>query len=124
MGVLLAVFRQVTGINTVIYYAPSLLQGAGFGSSAALLANVVNGAVNVGMTIVAIWLLDRMGRRPLLLAGTAGMAVGMAVTALSFLGGSHLHGTLAIVAVLGLLIYTRSFAIGLDPVFWLRIAEI
>ena len=57
VGVLLAVFQQITGINTVIYYAPSLLQGAGFGNSGALLANVVNGAVNVGMTIVAIWLL-------------------------------------------------------------------
>ncbi|MCW2931306.1 MAG: sugar porter family transporter [Actinomycetia bacterium] len=124
VGVLLAVFQQVTGINTVIYYAPSLLQGAGFGNSAALLANVVNGAVNVGMTIVAVRLLDRVGRRPLLLCGTAGMAVGMAITALSFLGGSHLTGALAIVAVLGLLVYTGSFAIGLGPVFWLLIAEI
>jgi sugar porter (SP) family MFS transporter len=124
VGVLLAVFQQITGINTVIYYAPTLLQGAGFGNSGALLANVVNGAVNVGMTIVAIWLLDRVGRRPLLLSGTAGMAVGMAITALSFLGGEHLTGALAIVAVLGLLIYTGSFAIGLGPVFWLLIAEI
>jgi sugar porter (SP) family MFS transporter len=124
VGVLLAVFQQITGINTVIYYAPTLLQGAGFGNSGALLANVVNGVVNVGMTIVAIWLLDRVGRRPLLLTGTAGMAVGMAITALSFLGGAHLTGALAIVAVLGLLIYTGSFAIGLGPVFWLLIAEI
>jgi sugar porter (SP) family MFS transporter len=124
VGVLLAVFQQITGINTVIYYAPTLLQGAGFGNSGALLANVVNGAVNVGMTIVAIWLLDRVGRRPLLLSGTAGMAVGMAITALSFLGGEHLTGALAIVAVLGLLVYTGSFAIGLGPVFWLLIAEI
>jgi sugar porter (SP) family MFS transporter len=124
VGVLLAVFQQITGINTVIYYAPSLLQGARFGNSAALLANVVNGAVNVGMTIVAIWLLDRVGRRPLLLSGTAGMAVGMVITALSFLGGTDLHGGLAIVAVIGLLVYTGSFAIGLGPVFWLLIAEI
>jgi len=128
VGVLLAVFQQITGINTVIYYAPTPLQGAGFGNSAALLANVVNGAVNVGMTIVAIWLLDRAGRRPLLLSGTAGMAVGMAVgmaiTGCAFLGGEHLHGALAIVAVAGLLIYTGSFAIGLGPVFWLLIAEI
>jgi sugar porter (SP) family MFS transporter len=124
VGVLLAVFQQITGINTVIYYAPSLLQGAGFGNSAALLANVVNGAVNVGMTIVAIWLLDKVGRRPLLLAGTAGMAAGMTITALSFLGGEQLKGGLAVVAVLGLLIYTGSFAIGLGPVFWLLIAEI
>jgi len=124
VGVLLAVFQQITGINTVIYYAPSLLQGAGLGDNAALLANVVNGAVNVGMTIVAIWLLDKVGRRPLLLSGTAGMAVGMVVVALSFLGGSDLKGGLAIVAIAGLLIYTGSFAIGLGPVFWLLIAEI
>jgi sugar porter (SP) family MFS transporter len=124
VGVMLAVFQQITGINTVIYYAPTLLQGAGFGNSGALLANVVNGAVNVGMTIVAIWLLDKVGRRPLLLSGTVGMAVGMAIVACCFLGGSDLKGALAIVAVLGLLIYTGSFAIGLGPVFWLLIAEI
>jgi sugar porter (SP) family MFS transporter len=124
VGVLLAIFQQITGINTVIYYAPTLLQGAGLGNNAALLANVVNGAVNVGMTIVAIWLLDKVGRRPLLLSGTAGMAVGMVIVALSFLGGSTLHGGLAIVAIIGLLIYTGSFAIGLGPVFWLLIAEI
>ncbi|HVT70041.1 MAG TPA: sugar porter family MFS transporter [Trebonia sp.] len=124
VGVLLAVFQQITGINTVIYYAPSLLQGAGFGNSGALLANVVNGAINVGMTIVAVWLLDKVGRRPLLLIGTAGMAVGMIVTALSFLGGSQLTGGLAVVAIVGLFFYTGSFAIGLGPVFWLLIAEI
>jgi sugar porter (SP) family MFS transporter len=124
VGVMLAVFQQITGINTVIYYAPTLLQGAGFGNSGALLANVVNGAVNVGMTIVAIWLLDKAGRRPLLLSGTMGMAAGMAITACCFLGGENLKGAVAIVAVLGLLIYTGSFAIGLGPVFWLLIAEI
>jgi sugar porter (SP) family MFS transporter len=124
VGVLLAVFQQITGINTVIYYAPTLLQGAGLGNNAALLANVVNGAVNVGMTIVAIWLLDKVGRRPLLLSGTAGMAVGMVIVGCSFIGGSTLHGGLAIVAIAGLLIYTGSFAVGLGPVFWLLIAEI
>jgi sugar porter (SP) family MFS transporter len=124
VGVLLAVFQQITGINTVIYYAPTLLQGAGLGNNAALLANVVNGAVNVGMTIVAIWLLDKVGRRPLLLSGTVGMAVGMVIVGCSFIGGSTLHGGLAFVAIAGLLIYTGSFAIGLGPVFWLLIAEI
>jgi sugar porter (SP) family MFS transporter len=124
VGVLLAVFQQITGINTVIYYAPTLLQGAGLGNNAALLANVVNGAVNVGMTIVAIWLLDKVGRRPLLLSGTVGMAVGMVIVGCSFIGGSTLHGGLALVAIAGLLIYTGSFAIGLGPVFWLLIAEI
>jgi sugar porter (SP) family MFS transporter len=124
VGVLLAIFQQVTGINTVIYYAPTLLQSAGFGTNGALLANVVNGGVNVIMTIIAIRLLDRVGRRPMLLAGTTGMAVGMFLTAFSFSAGEQLHGARAVTAILGLLIYTGSFAIGLGPVFWLLIAEI
>jgi sugar porter (SP) family MFS transporter len=125
VGVALAVFQQVTGINTIIYYAPTLLSSAGLGNSAALLANVVNGAVNVVMTIVAIRLLDRVGRRPLLIGGTTGMAVGMIVVALTFaIGGSQLHGNTAYIAIFGLLLYTGSFAIGLGPVFWLLISEI
>jgi sugar porter (SP) family MFS transporter len=125
IGVMLAVFQQITGINTIIYYAPTLLSSAGLGNSAALLANVVNGAVNVLMTIVAIRLLDRVGRRPLLLGGTAGMAIAMIVVALTFaLGGSQLHGDVAYIAIAGLLLYTGSFAVGLGPVFWLLISEI
>jgi len=125
IGVALAVFQQITGINTIIYYAPTLLSSAGLGNSAALLANVVNGAVNVLMTIVAIRLLDRTGRRPLLLGGTTGMVVGMLLVALTFaIGGSHLHGGTAYIAIAGLLLYTGSFAIGLGPVFWLLISEI
>jgi SP family galactose:H+ symporter-like MFS transporter len=124
LGVLLAVFQQVTGINTVIYYAPSLLKNAGLGDNAALLANVAVGVVNVGMTILAIRLLDRTGRRPLLLVGTAGMAVSLVVVALTFVGSSHLSGGTAIVAVIGLMAYTGFFAIGLGPVFWLLISEI
>ncbi|MDT4939498.1 MAG: hypothetical protein QOG80_3169 [Pseudonocardiales bacterium] len=125
VGVTLAVFQQITGINTIIYYAPTLLSSAGLGNSAALLANVVNGAVNVLMTIVAIRLLDRVGRRPLLLGGTTGMAAGMLVVALTFaIGGSHLHGGSAYIAIAGLLLYTGSFAVGLGPVFWLLISEI
>src|SRR5882762_9329755 len=125
IGVALAVFQQITGINTIIYFAPTLLSSAGLGNSAALLANVVNGAVNVLMTIVAIRLLDRTGRRPLLLGGTTGMVVGMLLVALTFaIGGSHLHGGTAYIAIAGLLLYTGSFAIGLGPVFWLLISEI
>jgi sugar porter (SP) family MFS transporter len=124
VGVGMAVFQQVTGINTVIYYAPSLLHDAGLGASSALLANVGIGAVNVAMTIVAIRLLDRSGRRPLLIRGSAGMAVGMIAAALAFTGGPHLTGARAAVAIAALVVYTGSFAIGLGPVFWLMISEI
>jgi sugar porter (SP) family MFS transporter len=124
IGVLLAVFQQITGVNTIIYYAPTLLQGAGFGNSAAILAEVAVGGVNVLLTIVAVLLLDRVGRRPLLLTGTAGMLIGLIVVAATFVHSEHLTGAPALVAVAGLMFYQASFAIGLGPVFWLLIAEI
>jgi sugar porter (SP) family MFS transporter len=125
LGVLLAVFQQITGINTVIYYAPTLLHQAGLGNSASLLANVGIGLVNVLMTVVAIRLIDRVGRRVLLLCGTIGMALALFVVAGTFaFGGDTLGPTASIVAVVSLVVYTGSFAIGLGPVFWLLISEI
>jgi sugar porter (SP) family MFS transporter len=125
LGVLLAVFQQFTGINTVIYYAPTLLHQAGLGNSASLLANVGIGVVNVGMTVLAIWLIDKVGRRVLLLSGTVGMAIALFVVAAAFaLSGNTLGHTASIVAVVSLVVYTGSFAIGLGPVFWLLISEI
>jgi sugar porter (SP) family MFS transporter len=125
IGVLLAVFQQITGINTVIYYAPTLLHQAGLGNSASLLANVGNGIVNVGMTLVAIRLIDKVGRRVLLLSGTIGMAIALIAVAATFaLSGPTLGHAAAIVAVASLAVYTGSFAIGLGPVFWLLISEI
>lgn len=124
VGVVLAALQQVTGINTIIYYLPTLLRGAGLRSSASLLANVGNGLVNVGFTIVAIFLVDRVGRRPLLIGGISGMTIGLLVVAIEFLGGSKLHGTAATVAIVAFFFYTASFAIGLGPVFWLLISEI
>lgn len=125
IGVTMAIFQQITGINTVIYYAPTLLHQAGLGDSASLLANVGNGIVNVGMTIVAIRLIDKVGRRILLIGGTVGMAVALFVVAATFaVSGQTLGHTAAIVAVVSLVVYTGSFAIGLGPVFWLLISEI
>jgi sugar porter (SP) family MFS transporter len=125
IGVALAIIQQITGINTVIYYAPTLLEGAGLGDHAAIGGTVIVGVINVLLTIVAIRLLDRVGRRPLLLGGTAGMVVGLLVLAVSFIGQGdsidHLHAGIAIAA---LCLYVGSFAIGLGPVFWLMISEI
>jgi hypothetical protein len=63
----LAILQQIVGINTIIYYAPTTLTKVGFGNSAAILANAGIGVLNVTMTLVAIWLIDKVGRKPLLL---------------------------------------------------------
>jgi MFS transporter, SP family, galactose:H+ symporter len=122
VGIGLAVFQQITGINTVIYYAPKILQSAGFASaSRAILATAGVGLVNFGMTIVAMFLVDRLGRRPLLLIGIAGMIVTLAALALSFQIQSNSLAWLAVICLMG---YVASFAISLGPIFWLLIAEI
>jgi sugar porter (SP) family MFS transporter len=124
VGLGLAVFQQITGINTVIYYAPRILQAAGFNSaSGAILATVGVGIVNVAMTIVAMFLVDRAGRRPLLLVGIAGMIVTLSMLGVSF-HISNPSEQLAWTAVICLMGYVASFAISLGPIFWLLIAEI
>jgi len=124
IGVSLAIFQQVTGINTVIYYAPTIFQFAGITSaSSAILATVAVGIVNVVMTVVAIALLDRVGRRPLLLIGLAGMIFSLGLLGTAFFLPSLL-GLLGDMAAAGLMLYVASFAIGLGPVFWLLISEI
>ena len=79
----LAVFQQLIGINTIIYYAPTTLTNVGYSDQSAIYANIAIGVLNVAMTVLAIRLVDRVGRKPLLLAGLAGM-----VTSLAVLGGS------------------------------------
>jgi MFS transporter, SP family, galactose:H+ symporter len=124
VGMGLAIFQQITGINTVIYYAPTIIQSAGIPSaSGAILATAGIGLVNVLMTIVAMWLIDRAGRRPLLLTGISGMIISLGV--LGFVFRTHEPSTgLGWLAVLILMAYVASFAISLGPIFWLLIAEI
>jgi SP family galactose:H+ symporter-like MFS transporter len=124
IGIALAIFQQVTGINTVIYYAPKIFQFAGIvSSSSAIFSTLLVGIVNVIFTIVAIILLDRVGRRPLLLVGLAGMVSSLILLGFSFYLSS-LFGLLGNLSTAGLMIYVASFAIGLGPVFWLLISEI
>jgi sugar porter (SP) family MFS transporter len=123
VGIGLAVLQQVTGINTVIYYAPTILSSTGLTSSSSILASVAVGLVNVVMTVVAMAVIDRVGRRPLLLASLAGMVVSLAVLGVAF-RLSSLGPALHWVALACLMAYVASFAIGLGPVFWLLIAEI
>ena len=124
VGVGLAIAQQITGINTVIYYAPTIFKFAGLSSaSSAILASVGVGVVNVALTVMAMQLIDRVGRRPLLLVSLAGMALSLIV-----LGGAfslpQLSGSLGWIAVASLMIYVGSFAVGLGPVFWLLLSEI
>ena len=123
VGIGLAVFQQVTGINTVIYFAPQIFQASGLSSaSAAILATAGIGVVNVGMTLVAIWLVDRVGRRALLVTGLAGMGISLCLLALGFLLGQG--SALGWLTAASLAAYVGCFAIGLGPVFWLLISEI
>ncbi len=124
IGIGLAAFQQFTGINTVIYYAPTIFQLAGMQSkSVAILATAGVGVVNVLMTVVALWLLDRAGRRPLLLWGIVGMIISLGVLGFGFYSPSLAH-VLARVSVISVMLYVACFAISLGPVFWLMISEI
>lgn len=124
VGIGLAIFQQVTGINTVIYYAPMIIQSAGIPSaSGAILATAGIGAVNVLMTLVSMWLIDRIGRRPLLLTGIAGMTITLCVLGWAFHSASP-SGSLSWLAVISMMVYVASFAISLGPIFWLLISEI
>src|SRR5215813_6906685 len=122
VGVGLAILQQVTGINTVIYYAPTIVEFTGVNSSAgSILAAVGVGVINVAMTVVALRLLDNLGRRPLLTIGVSGMIASLFALGLAF----EFDGTAAsVIAIASLMLYVASFAISLGPIFWLLNAEI
>jgi len=122
IGIGVSVFQQITGINTVIYYAPHIFQLAGFASAkSAIYATTWIGILNVLMTLVGLWLVDKAGRRRLLLISLCGMAVSLAVLGTAFVAFAAEAGAVAIVS---LLVYIASFAIGLGMVPWLIISEI
>jgi sugar porter (SP) family MFS transporter len=123
IGIGLAMFQQITGINTVIYFAPTIFLSAGLSSAAtSILATAGVGAVNVIMTIVSIRLIDSLGRRQLLFWSLGGMTVTLIALSGAFLVGAS--GDVAWLAVASVAAYVGFFAIGLGPVFWLLIAEI
>jgi sugar porter (SP) family MFS transporter len=124
VGVGLAILQQVTGINTVIYYAPTIVEFTGVDSSAgSILAAVGVGVINVAFTLLALRLLDRAGRRTLLMIGVSGMVISLFTLGLAFTGDGTT--TLAsVVAIVSLMTYVASFAISLGPIFWLLNAEI
>src|SRR6201994_4331748 len=125
VGIGLAILQQVTGINTVIYYAPTIIEFTGVNSSAgSILAAVGVGVINVAMTIVAIRLLDRLGRRPLLMVGVSGMVVSLFALGAAFKVSGGASTAASVIAIGSLMVYVASFAISLGPIFWLLNAEI
>ena len=124
IGFGLGFFQQFTGINTIIYYAPTIFQMAGqHSNTAALLSTVGVGVVNVLFTIIALPLIDRLGRRPLLFIGLALMVMSLLALAVAFHLGQGVTW-LPSIALLGMLFFIVGFAISLGPIMWLMFAEI
>lgn len=122
----LAFFQQITGINAVLYYLPTIFAQAGGGLASAFRQAAVVGAVNLGMTLVAMRWIDRLGRKPLLVLGTSGMAaallaIGWAFRAAGGAEASVAHPGMVLAAIV---VFVASFAISLGPVTWVMVAEI
>ncbi len=124
VGIGLAILQQITGINTVIYYAPTIIQETGIDSDfSSILASLGVGVINVIMTVVALRLLDSRGRRELLFIGVSGISFSLFLLGLAFLVGAD--KTWATVMAIGsLMLFVCSFAVWLGPIFWLLNAEI
>jgi SP family galactose:H+ symporter-like MFS transporter len=124
VGLGLAIFQQITGINTVIYYSPTIFKFAGIHSAGpAILAGAGLAGLMWCFHVLCIFLLDRIGRRPLLLMGVAGQVIGLVILGAAFYF-PQLESFKSYVAIGGLSIYVACFAFGLGPIFWLLITEI
>ncbi len=129
VGIGLATFQQLVGINVVFYYGAVLWQAVGFSENDALLINVLSGALSIGACLVTVMLIDRIGRKPLLWVGSAGMAVSLALVVAAFASGTlsegHLQlpghmGTLALVAANAYVVF---FNLSWGPVMWVMLGE-
>lgn len=130
VGVGLAALQQFTGINVIFYYGATLWQAAGFTEADALLTNVISGSNNILFTIVAIILVDRVGRKPLLLVGSLGQAVMLGVMAYLFgsasvdaAGNLMLEGNQGTYALIAANAYIAFFAFSWGPVMWVMLGE-
>jgi SP family xylose:H+ symportor-like MFS transporter len=119
IGILLSVFQQFVGINVALYYAPRIFESMGAGKDASMLQTVVMGVINVIFTVVAILTVDRWGRKPLLMVGSIGMAVGMFAIA-----GLAYYEIIGISTLVFIIIYTASFMMSWGPICWVLISEI
>lgn len=120
IGIGLAIFQQITGINVVLYYAPEIFKSAGLATSSAFSDTVIVGMVNLAFTLVAIAIVDKIGRKPLLLIASAGMGISLFLLGRAF----RLEQFDGKRVLLYVLMYVASFAVAMGPVVWVVISEI
>ncbi|MEU4308498.1 sugar porter family MFS transporter [Streptomyces rochei] len=119
VGLALAAVQQLGGINTIIYYAPTIIQQTGLNASNSIFYSVFIGVINLVMTLVALRLVDRAGRRVLVLVSLALMAVSIFLLGLAFVVGMN-----SVLTLLFMVVYIAAYAGGLGPVFWTLLGEI
>jgi len=119
IGILLSVFQQFVGINVALYYAPRIFESMGAEKDASMMQTVIMGLINVVFTVIAILTVDKWGRKPLLIVGSVGMAIGM--ISISLLSFYNVIGTATLVFII---IYTASFMMSWGPICWVLIGEI
>nr|NQU91585.1 D-xylose transporter XylE [Bacteroidota bacterium] len=119
IGIMLSVFQQFVGINVVLYYSSEIFRNMGIKTEGALLQTIVVGMINLIFTVLAIFTVDRFGRKPLMIIGALCMAIGMAGLGLMFYTGH-----LGMAALLFMLFYTAAFAMSWGPVTWVMLSEI
>jgi SP family xylose:H+ symportor-like MFS transporter len=118
IGIMLSVFQQAIGINAVLYYAPRIFESAG-AEGGGMMQTVIMGVVNIAFTLVAIFTVDRFGRKPLLIIGSIGMAFG--AFAVAACDGMDVKG---IIPVLSVIVYAAFFMMSWGPICWVLISEI
>ena len=120
----LAVFQQIMGINTIVYYAPTILTAAGFGKSAAILNSVGLGMISILATIVATRIVDRTGRRPLLIGGALAMMVSMVVLGAVFFSSALDTRLGQVLAIACLALFKGAFSLSWGPLVWVLLPEV
>jgi len=119
IGILLSVFQQFVGVNVVLYYAGNIFRNMGNSNDSSMIQTIIVGIVNLVFTVLAIFTVDRFGRKPLMIIGGVGMAISM-----MGLGFSFYFGKLGIGALIFMLTYIASFAMSWGPVTWVLLSEI
>jgi len=120
IAIVLGLCQQMSGVNAVFSYAPMIFEKSGAGIQAAFMSAVFVGLVNLLFTILAVWLMDRIGRRPLLMAG----ALGMTLSHITLMLTAHYNNFEGILVLIAILVFIASFATSVGPGYWILVSEI